>query len=135
MLNFTKIIICISTVPSISHLQSISPNKKKNFRKIWLCLLRPNKLSLLLKKACICSQIKFSHQYLQNNFFIQLIYNIKLAIQASLITLKQTGWRVASNRSQVFYKIDVLKNFAKIKEKQLCRSLSSNKVTGPQPER
>ena len=35
-----------------------------------------------------------------------------------------------SSRSEMFYKIDVLKNFAKFTRRLICRSLFFNKVTG-----
>ena len=37
---------------------------------------------------------------------------------------------IRSSRQEVFYKKDVLKNFAKFREKHLCQSLFFNKVAG-----
>ena len=39
--------------------------------------------------------------------------------------------RCKSSRSQLFFKIGVLKNFANFTGKHLCLSLFLNKVTGP----
>ena len=41
---------------------------------------------------------------------------------------------IGSSRSQMFFKIGVLKNFAISTEKHLCRSLFFNKVVSFRPE-
>ena len=64
------------------------------------------------------------------NFFVDVINEWPLNQTIFCSLLLHSYFYLKSNRLQMFYKIGVLRNFAKFTEKQLCWSLFFKKVAG-----